>query len=275
VSDTAVVAFSKDRPLQLDFGLFTFFDHCEDYSLCDKFVLYKVSDDRYRKAYNKVIQNYPHMNWVEENDFSKNLYDIIKNYKYVLFLVDDNIFIGDFEIKEITSLLEKAPTFLGFSLRLGKNVNYCYSLNQSSTLPFFAQANEGMFQNILFYSWLNADPDFNYPLELSSSIYRVRDVIDIIRDPRSNNPNNLEWNMYLNLYFYANSHPFLACYEQSVAFCNPINKVQEINRNRYSNLKDYSPLALLEKFEEGYMIDESKFNFIPNSCHVEVRFLDE
>ena len=56
-----------------------------------------------------------------------------------------------------------------------------------------------------------------------------------------------------------------------MAFCNPVNKVQQVNWNRAGTNPDYSVESLLEKYEQGYLIDEILFHgYVSNGCHREV-----
>jgi hypothetical protein len=61
------------------------------------------------------------------------------------------------------------------------------------------------------------------------------------------------------------------CYENSVTFCNPINKVQTVATNRAGSVVEYSSDHLAQLFESGYRIKvEAYTGFVPNACHQEV-----
>lgn len=272
---TVAVIFSKDRPLQLSLCLKTYYICCEDHGKTDVFIIYKATNDRYEKAYAKLKKEYGGATFVLETDFKKDLTSILLTYQYCLFVVDDNVFVNKFKLNDAIDTIENDENIIGFSLRLGFNTKYCYSLNQNQQYSLHFKAKNGH-KSIILFNWTKSTGDFAYPLELSSSLYKVGNIFSIVLLGNYNNPNSLEWVMYLSLPLFANKFFLLGSYEQSVAFCNPINKVQSVNENRWSNLKEYSPENLLQLFENGYKIDVNKFyGLIPNACHQEILFLEE
>ncbi|MHB8931596.1 MAG: glycosyltransferase family 2 protein, partial [Melioribacteraceae bacterium] len=263
--------FSKDRPLQLDATLRSFILHCKDFSDHDVKVIYKTSSDHYQGLYDILIQEYSDKTNIEfkpEKDFKSDVLSTILSYEYVLWLVDDNIFVNDFSLKYLADTFKEQNDVLGLSLRLGKNTTYCYPLNKNQTLPQFTKISS----EILKYDWRSADLDFNYPLEVSSSIYRTSDMLTFLLKINFINPNSLEGEMAANSKYFAELYPNLLCMEKSLTFCNPINKVQvEAIDNRTSELTDYSAENLALKYEEGFRVDVDSYNgFMPNACHQEV-----
>lgn len=262
------VIFSKDRPLQLDLLLNTLFIHnsCTD-AVPYEVVLYKATTEEYKEGYEKIKKRHLGTAFIEETDFKINLLTIIRNKKYVLFLVDDTVFVRKFNPKKICEDLGIFDGAIGFSLRLGENTTYSYPLDALQTMPL-AQT---LFDDVLFYQWnIRLADDFNYPLELSSSIYRTEDIMIFLKDTIYKNPNDLEWNMASNAHI-LRYRPYLLVYKTSVAFSNPINKVQTVNNNRVGSNEEFSPKALLEKLKGDFYIDGCQFfNFIPNACHQEV-----
>jgi GT2 family glycosyltransferase/Tfp pilus assembly protein PilF len=186
----------------------------------------------------------------------------------VLWLVDDNIFVNDFSLKYLVDTFKEHDDVLGLSLRLGKNTTYCYPLNKNQTLPQFTKISS----EILKYDWRSADLDFNYPLEVSSSIYRSSDMLTFLLKINFINPNSFEGEMAANSKYFAELYPNILCMEKSLTFCNPINKVQvEAIDNRTSELIDYSAENLALKYGEGFRVDVDSYNgFMPNACHQEV-----
>ncbi|MEW6054238.1 MAG: glycosyltransferase [Nitrospirota bacterium] len=174
---------------------------------------------------------------------------------------------------EVLQSLESHTDALGFSLRLGRNTQYCYSLNRDQRLPDFEAVGKG----ILKYDWSKGECDFGYPLEVSSSVYRTEDILPFIAQFPFRNPNTLEAFIDANKSIFQKEKPFLLCFEQSAAFCTPANIVQQSWTNRASNKREYSPEKLTELFEKGYRIDLRQFmHFTPNACHqeVELSFID-
>ena len=259
------IVFSKDRALQLDAAIRSFHNCCKDRIKLQ--VLYKASNQLYKSQYEKLKTRFNDVIFVEQGDFKNDCLRLLNGSEYVLFAVDDNIFVSDFSVEKIADVLYAQNDCLGFSLRLGKNTTYCYSKNAPQKLPAFERIETG----VLKYDWTEAQLDFNYPLEVSSSIYKVRDILPLIEQLRFDNPNELEGLMALNAKIYIPAGKNLLCFEKSKTFCNPLNMVQTAIPNRASDRKDYSPLALAELFEKGMAIDIGRyFGFVPNACHQEV-----
>lgn len=185
----------------------------------------------------------------------------------ILFLVDDNLFVRDFFLRNSTSALQESPDAIGFSLRLGRNITYCYAMDQSQQMPQFDFLQEGVFK----FNWTSSELDFAYPLEVSSSIYRSEDIFPLIAVQSFNSPNELEYQLAVSTGIFKNSKPFLLCPEKSYTFCNPLNLVQSFSSNRSSTKTEYSSEHLAALFEQGYRIDVKAYDGLtPESCHQEV-----
>jgi putative sugar O-methyltransferase len=263
------VLFSKDRAMQLDGTLKSFFLHCTDAALIALKVLYTTSSPCHEDQYQRLQQDYHSVEFISETSFKSDLLSLLASTEQILFLVDDNIFIRPFLIAPLAAALSQQPDLLGCSLRLGKNTTYCYMLNKPQTLPSFEPTGNGL----LKYDWTRAECDFGYPLELSSSLYRTADLLPLLKQVDFMNPNTLEASMDANKAVFQARKPALLCFESSIAFCNPVNKVQTVFDNKSGVDASYSPDKIAELFNQGFRIDLAPFeNFTPNSCHQEVNF---
>jgi glycosyltransferase involved in cell wall biosynthesis len=261
------IIFSKDRPLQLDATLRSFYHHCSDAQNVQLYVLYTTTTGRMRWLYRQLIREYPRVAFVRESDFRRDLLTLLGNFEHVLFLVDDSIFAQPFALGDILDALQSHPDAIGFSLRLGRNTTYCYSLDRKQALPELQELNNGF----LKFSWLDAPCDFGYPLELSSSAYRVEDIRPLLEELSFENPNTLEDAMSRNLAKLITSHPSLLCSAKSLSFCIPINLVQKTCLNRAGHHDDYMPEKLAQLFAEGCRLDIAALDgYIPKACHEEV-----
>lgn len=316
------VIFSRDRAMQLDAVLRSFFLHCQDAGENAIIrVIYKVSDEFHAQQYNQLSRLYPQVQFVEQKNFRQDLFNNIdpyvprslksflysvfvgissigfpadsrinvviprivdvtkinfikiflprvERYAGVLFLVDDNVFVRNFCLADTIDGLMKNPKAIGFSLRLGKNTQYCYSMRQKQSLPEFISLSE----NILKYNWTDANLDFAYPLELSSSVYRVDKILPLQMMLAFNSPNSLEAGMAARSRLFSNSYPELLCFSKSVAFCVPVNRVQNTYKNRVGETHRISSEELATMFLNNYRIDvEALSGFTPNSCHQELK----
>jgi len=196
----------------------------------------------------------------------------ISDESHVFFLVDDNIFVRDFLLKDIVNTLRAHEDLIGFSMRLGENTTYCYSQNHSQALPEFVRIN----RNILMYDWTKSEYDFGYPLEISSSMYRLKDIVPFILGLPFENPNVLEERMAFYTDGFKAKRPRLGCYQFSVTFCNPVNMVQRINHNRAGEEFRYDVDDLAIRFENGERIRvEAYTGLITHACHQEVELVFE
>jgi hypothetical protein len=264
------IYFSKDRPLQLELAIRSNKICCHEWDkLENNHVIFKASDERFKNSYKQLAEEYPSVNFVEERDFKQDLIDIVsENKKYILFVVDATIFTKEYSIKDILAQLDLFRGILGFSLRLGENTKNCYPLAIENEMPKM----DDFGPNMKLFNWTHVDAgDFGYPLEVSSSIYRTFDLKPLIENAKYSNPNYLEWAMSQSTKQYKN-FPYLSCYETSVAFSNPINKIQNTNNNRAGGKAEYSIDSLLEKFEQEYRIEyfDNLLHYISNGCHQEV-----
>jgi glycosyltransferase involved in cell wall biosynthesis len=263
----AAIIFSKDRPLQLDAALRTWQRHCRDVGSVSVKVLYKASTPLLLSLYQRVMQEHPGVDFVPEEDFRRDLLMLLRDLDYVLFVVDDTVFVQDFTLAGIANLLHRHPEVLGFSLRLGRNTTYCYTKNHAQQLPDFEPCENGS----LKYHWAGADHDFGYPLEVSSSVFRSKEMLLLLDQLGFTNPNTLEYGMAHSTERFRESQPFLACWEQSRAFSIPANQVQQFWDNRTTGNAAYSAEALAAQFAEGQRIATKAFDgFIPEACHQEV-----
>jgi GT2 family glycosyltransferase len=153
------------------------------------------------------------------------------------------------------------PELLVVSLRLGWNTTHCYMLDTAQTAP-----------ETWKYPWADHDLDFGYPFDLSSSIYRVADVLPLLEMPAYSNPNTLEAFLDWSKDQFKDTRPLLLFDGNSRAFANPLNKVQTIfTGNKSGRDSRYSIERLAALFDKGYRIDIGKFDdYVPKGVHEEV-----
>jgi hypothetical protein len=320
-----VIIFSRDRAMQLDAVLRSFFLHCQDAEESVIRVIYKADNQFHAEQYKILSRSYPQVQFVEQKDFRQDLFnsisfcqsDSLKKKIYnvlvgisslgfpsnsladaimrrfidapkinllkmllagsnpragILFLVDDNIFVRNFFLKDILNVLLKNPKSIGFSLRLGRNVQYCYSLSRQQAVPEFISLSK----DILKYDWTIAELDFAYPLEISSSLYLMDVITPMIMSMWFRNPNELEGKIAARSFILKNQFPELMCFDKSVTFCNPINLVQSVSNNRAGEQVDLSTDHLAELFAEGKRVNILSFDgFTSNACHQEMELIFE
>jgi hypothetical protein len=303
-SSSIGVIFSLNRAMQLQAALSSFLLLCQDFERLELFVLYKATTPDHTRQYTSLVEEfekYPNIHFQTETSFRGDLLTTLVNQAslspnrrklflnllrlggrfgwlgnkvlaftrpvYVLFLVDDNLFVQPFRIQEAVEALEQHPTAIGFSLRLGKNTTYCYPDRSNQALPDFTTFSP----TILKFNWTKGEHDFHYPLEVSSSLYRLKEMLPFINGLRFHNPNTLESRMAARWREFVDSHPDLLCFERSVTFCNPVNRVAIDMQNRAAEQFNYPDQFLAAQFDAGYRIEIAAYRgFLPNGCHQEV-----
>ena len=88
------IIFSKDRAMQLDGFLASYFENVENYSEIK--VLYHVSNEAHKKSYldlQKIYENFP-VEFIQETNFRANLIDALEKSSEdrLIFYVDDMLF---------------------------------------------------------------------------------------------------------------------------------------------------------------------------------------
>ena len=189
---------------------------------------------------------------------------------YILFLVDDNLFVRDFSLAEAISTMEDHPDSLGVSLRLGRNTRYCYAFNCPQSLPVFSDLQDGWMK----FNWTSSEYDFGYPLEVSSSIYRTKEIIPLISGLHFQNPNDLEAHLASYRFLFLSKFPNIICFEQSITFCNPVNIVQDTANNRAGEQFPFTIEDMITRFDQGDRIRVENYSgFTPNACHQEMELI--
>ena len=180
--------------------------HCEDVAGAYIKIIYKADHGVHQSQYNILREEYKSftkIQFIEESNFRSDVISSLTPFKYVLFLVDDNIFVRPFRFADGINHLENHSNCLGISLRLGENTTYCYSLNCNQGIPQYEFINN----TFLEFDWTNAEADFGYPLEVSSSLYRLDDLLPIINSIAFRNPNAFEASLDQSKACFSNSRP--------------------------------------------------------------------
>jgi hypothetical protein len=267
VARTAAVVFSKDRPLQLDGTLRSLQSHATDAEQLSIQVIWTASGRRQLELYRRLAAEHPGAEWIEERDFKSQLIAATRGYEYVLFLVDDTIFVRPFSVASAAAGLAADPRVIGFSFRLGRNIDYCYSLRRPQTMPPWQARPDGA----VSFRWVEADADFGYPIEVSSSLYRTDDILPLLERLQYRNPNTLEAALSRGARSFSTRRPILACPSTSVAFCAPVNVVQQVFPNRAGEQSPQTAQALAEAFRMGMRLDVEKLaGHVTNAPHEEI-----
>lgn len=262
-----MVIFSYNRPMQL----YALLESVEKYitGLADVEIIYRADSDAYELAYQDVFADFPEVHPHRQGD------QTVKDFKpltlsctfqssteYVIFAVDD-IIVKDFiDLNECVRLLDTYKTVYGVYLRLGKNLNYCYSMNAAQAVPRLQEIEPGVFA----WQFKQGQHDWGYPNTVDMTLYRKEDVRTELHQLYYTAPNNLEgaWACHASRI----KKPACVCFETTKIVNLPLNRVQDLCGNRHMNL--LTPQEMLDMYNNGLKIDISTLHQIDNkSAHME------
>jgi hypothetical protein len=263
----SMLVFSKDRALQLEVMLRTFYQCCADAELAEVNIIYATSTERHALQYVAVSEAYPQARFRPERNFREDTIHFARRGSYLLFAVDDAVFVGRFHLQEGVRVLAEHPELIGFSFRLGSNITAHYPTGTAQEPPSVVPLRAGLLQA----DWTSSAQYFAYPLEVSSSLFRTADIMPLLEQQPYDHPNTLESMLNGCKHAHTTAQPTLAFYEKSVAFCIPLNVVQDRFDNRHATSQNWSVEALAARFARGErLFPNGLIGLVPVSCHQEV-----
>lgn len=263
--DVDFVIYTFDRPMQV----YALLESAEKYlqGLGEAFVICRASSKKLYEAYKKVESRFHWAKFLYQGnkphqDFKPLMIKAAfqSPNKYLMFGVDD-IIIKDFiDLHFCTQKLEETGAY-GFYLRLGKNINRCYSEKKITPVPPHTKICDDV------YAWTFKDGagDWRYPNSNDMTVYRKNDI-----------KGDLE-SLKITSTAYEGPWASKAIFNKKGLFFTeskivniPLNIVnEEYRKNRH--MHSFDALELLEMFNNGLKIDISRFYQIKNqSPHEEI-----
>jgi len=263
------IVFSKDRALQLHALISSYREKVA--SPAPIHILYQTSTLSHQKAYEEVIEIFPDNNisFIKQdsvNSFRDNLISILKSVhaEKIFFLVDDVLFVEDFDIEDFIKFdTDKfVPT-----LRMGLNLNRCYTLQKDQSLPEF-MPDIIKDKDKITWQWDQGIYDWSYPLSLDGHFFSFHEIITMIQLINFSAPNTLEDQLQKFRRFFLFRKGI--AYTKSRIVNIPCNKVQNENKNIHGNWhQDF----LLEQWQKGYQMNYRQlYSFNNTSAHQEIVF---
>jgi len=262
-TDCSIIIFSKDRAMQLDALLGSFFHFAKNPPALK--IIYRASSNPFESAYDEVKTAYiaNNVEFIKEQNFKADLTTALEtiNSSKVFFLVDDIIFKETVDFNYFEKIDPKKQIL---SLRLGKHLNFAYTLQKEQKLPDLSPSKE--FNQLLSWDWNLAEYDWAYPLSVDGNLFDTSEVKIMVNHLNYKAPNSFEEALQLMTPLYAQRRGL--CFEKSVIVNNPCNKVQTENPNVHGAI---TIEELNNKWLEGYRIDFKTFQGIENkSAHQEL-----
>jgi len=263
------IAFSKDRALQLHALVSSYLEKVA--SPVPVYILYQTSTQSHQKAYDEVIEIFSKNNISfkkqdSDNSFRSDLILLLQSVhsEKIFFLVDDMVFIEDFDIKDFVKFdTDKfVPT-----LRMGLNLNKCYTVQENQPLPELIP-DIIKDKDKITWQWDQGIHDWSYPLSLDGHFYSTQEINAMIPLINFSAPNTLEDQLqHFRRFFLFRKG---VAYNRSRIVNIPCNKVQKENKNIHGNRhQDF----LLEQWQKGYQMDYRQlYGFNNTSAHQEISF---
>jgi len=263
------IVFSKDRALQLHALISSYLEKVA--SPAPIHILYYTSTQSHQKAYEEVIEIFPNNNISftkqdSDNSFRSNLISLLKSVhvEKIFFLVDDVLFIEDFDIEDFVKFdTDKfVPT-----LRMGLNLNKCYTLQKEQPLPEL-MPDIIKDKDKITWKWNQGVYDWAYPVSLDGHFFSTQEITAMIQLIDFSAPNTLEDQLQKFRRFFL--FRMGVSYRKSKIVNIPCNKVQIENKNLCGDLHQD---LLLEQWQQGYQMDfRSLYGFMNESAHQEIFF---
>jgi hypothetical protein len=241
-------------------------------------VLYRASSVEHSTAYDDVMRRLAtsRIRWVRQErreSFRGQLLQMLEAIEAdrMLFLVDDNLFVEPVDFGDLAGveLRYSVP-----SLRLGRNLTYCYTTNQDQRQPPLrtlgvshssarSEAQEHTSADLIEWDWRLGCFDWSYPLSLDGHLFDTAEVRAMSEVISFSSPSTYESQLQRFAPFFL---PRLGvCYGKSRLVNIPFNRVQRRYGNRAGNV---SAEELLGHWRKGLRIDHASYYGVSNiSAH--------
>ncbi len=252
-SKISIIVFSKGRPMQLH----AYIESLLRFSDANQEMITVLYCETEGIRYEKLMNAFPQIHWVQEKKFEQNLKEAIKDAgEFIMFGCDDVVFTRNFSLEKASLYLNENPQVFGFSMRLGENIKP-YPENLSKDPEIFE------------WNWENSkEAHYNYPWELDCTLYRKEDVLRMTMEEENpvKNPNYYEAMITPDNRGARIPRKHMACNKQSgCAVVITVNRVQDTHQNGFddSMLTDIYSLDRLYNDEDN-SLDIDKISAMPN-----------
>jgi hypothetical protein len=265
------IVFSTDRAAQLNILLESILKNADD--VFKLTVLFVATDDTFMESYKRVIsdERYSEISFIEATDLKSQVIEALNSgEKYSCFFLDDDIIYKPISFSEIENTIDSDEDLVCFSLRLGKNTTFCYTLGTDNVMHDI-ETNE----NIMKWDWSLHYLDFGYPFSMDGHIYRTKDILKLTK--KSDFSGGVD-GFEMSLFDYAENFPRtkMASFIHSALVGVPIGRVQVSLDDESAILRKQSKANSLrkqmnDKFLNNNFINLESIDFSGvNGCHQEL-----
>jgi hypothetical protein len=257
------ICFSKDRAAQLDLFIRSIEKNAKN--IFSIKVIYTTSNPEFEKGYEKLIEKFPEVKWIKEENFREQTIQAISDTEsdYTCFFTDDDIIYRKVDEQEMVSKLEEDNMTFCFSMRLGLNTTTCYTMNCDNVIrPDFED------DKFISWDWSVHYMDFGYPLSVDGHIFRTKEIHKLTKKITFENPNTYEGRLQM---FSNYPKKKMWSYKNSALVNSPSNIVQSVYQNRKGETHGVSTKELNDAFLSGRCIELDKIDFSNIvGCHQEL-----
>ena len=224
-----IIIFSKNRACQLELLLRSMKKHWLD--KITPAIIFKADNESYTHGYHLVSDdNFGNVIWVNETESRATFKDLVirmidPTKLLTVFFVDDIVFKENFTLDcdRIDFFINRNDVVCA-SLRLGKNINYCYAHKIDALPPEIDEC--GM------WKWKGLPGDWGYPMSVDGHIFKTSDILPKIKSIQFNGPNWLEGNLEKTPI----EKQYMMTFDRSKIINIPANRVQSNSFNRNMNI---------------------------------------
>lgn len=260
------IIFSKDRAAQLRLLIYSIQKNAPHAFRLN--VIYKHSNESFKKGYEKVIGEFSSVcNFVEQTeDFKSDVLTLLdSDSEFSCFFTDDDIIYKPFDLEKVKNQIRIDDDVFCFSLRLGKNTNFCYAMNTPNVFRDYSDSDD-----VLTWDWTVHYLDYGYPLSVDGHIFKTKDILKLTRKVGFSNPNTYEAALQIFESFPKNK---MCSFSESVLVNTPNNIVNTSFANRNGLTHGADVRELNDKYLDGKIIDMESMDFTNIiGCHQEIEF---
>ncbi len=253
-----VIVLTKDRPAQVFALMESMYEHLP--SPITHLIVCATSRE-YREAYERAVRLSPlaHVRVLWETDFERDLRAVLATVSAdrLMFLVDDDVVVRPVDLEDLRGADLSREVF---SLRLGKGITYCYTLDRRQTPPDFS-LNDGQ----ITWKWAACELYWGYPLSLDGHLLGTEPVRRMTEAIRFKGPNSYEARLqdFVGLFRGMRGR----AYAMPAVINFSMNRVQDEVQNRSGEV---SAAEMLARWMDGERIHWTSFGAVHSSPHVEV-----
>lgn len=247
------IVFSKDRACQLQLFLESVQKNAS--GVFDMHIIIKASTEEFKAGYDKISGLFPDIKFIEQSsDIKKDILDLlVSNCAYSCFFTDDDIIYGQVKEEDIISNISSDEDVFCFSLRLGENIKFCYTMNMENVLH-----NQEDLGEFIKWDWTLHYLDLGYPLSVDGHIFRTQEITKLTKKVSFKNPNEFEGNLQIFDNF---PRPKMAAYKHSALVNAPNNIVNDTHPNRNATEHGITTKELNDRLLKGEKIDFDALDF--------------